>query len=298
MGNSAEVERARGRAVPPGPPLREMAPRDWDRMAGDYFEAVVSPLRDGVPGPLLRVLDAIPRSRRLVAGDLGCGTGTLLPALADRFRRVEAVDFSSAMLARARARCRQRHVRLHRADLANLRKLHGRLDVAVAVNSVLTPDPKRLDRIFAELAAVLRPGGMLIAIFPPMEAILYQGFLIHERERHQNPAGARGRTSRILERAKYDFVHGTYNEEGGAQKFFYDFELRHRLRRAGFRRIRVGRVPYAWGEAVGGYESFPGEPPMWDWLVQAVRDTSAHDRPERQRAGARTAGRRRRPRHQ
>ncbi len=238
-------------------------------MAADYFEAVVSPLRDGVPAPLLRVLDAIPRARTLVAGDLGCGTGTLLPALAERFRRVEAIDFSPAMLTRARARCRQRHVRLHRADLADLRKFHGRLDVAVAVNSVLTPDADRLDRIFAELARVLRPGGTLVALFPPMEAILYQGFLIHERERRQNPAGARTRTSRILERAKYDFVHGTYSEGDGAQKFFYDFELRHRLRRAGFRRIRIGRVPYAWGDAVGGYESFPGEPPMWDWLVQA-----------------------------
>jgi SAM-dependent methyltransferase len=267
-------------------------------MAGDYFAAVVSPLREGVPLPLLHALDAIPRSRSLIAGDLGCGTGTLLPALADRFRRVEAIDFSAAMLARARARCRQGHVRLHRADLADLRKFHGRLDVAVAVNSVLSPDPARLDRIFAELAAVLRPGGMLIAVFPPMEAILYQGFLIHERERQRNPSGARVRTSRILERGKYDFVHGTYNEAGGAQKFFYDFELRHRLRRAGFRRIRLGRVPYSWGDAIGGYESFPGEAPMWDWLVQAVRDTSAHDRAARGRIQARPARRRRRPRHQ
>ena len=297
MGNGADIARGRGRAGTPASIVREMAPRDWDRMAGDYFDAVVSPLRDGVPGPLLRVLDAIPRARRLTAGDLGCGTGTLLPALADRFHRVEAIDFSAAMLARARARCRQRHVRLHRADLANLGKFHGRLDVAVAVNSVLTPDPARLDRIFAELAAVLRPGGMLIAVFPPMEAILYQGFLIHERERRHNPTSARQRTNRILERAKYDFVHGTYNEHGGAQKFFYDFELRHRLRSAGFRRIRIGRVPYAWGDAVGGYESFPGEPPMWDWLVQAVRDTSAHDRADDRASAAIAAGRRRRPRH-
>jgi SAM-dependent methyltransferase len=286
--NSSEAARGTTLADVSVPAVREMAVRDWDRMAADYFEAVVSPLRDGVPAPLLRALDTIPCAHTLVAGDLGCGTGTLLPALAERFRRVEAVDFSPAMLARARAGCRQRHVRYHRADLADLRKLHGRLDVAVAVNSVLTPEPDRLDRIFAELASVLRPGGTLIALFPPMEAILYQGFLIHERERRRNPTRARARTSRILERAKYDFVHGTYREADGVQKFFYDFELRHRLRQAGFRRIRLGRVPYAWGDAIGGYESFPGEPPMWDWLVQAVRDTTAH---------VPAARRRRRPRH-
>jgi SAM-dependent methyltransferase len=251
---------------------REMAARDWDRVAADYFGEVVSPLSAGVPRPLLRALDALPAARRKTAGDLGCGIGTLLPTLAARFRRVLAIDFSPAMLARARAACPDDHVSAHRADLADLGAFRACLDVAVSVNAVLTPDAERLDRIFGGLRDVLRPGGVLLGIFPAMEPVLYQGFLIHERERRAyEPARARVRTSRILERAKYDFVHGTYREGERAQKFFYGFELRHRLRRAGFRRVRLGRVTYAWGDAVGGYESFPGEPPMWDWLVRADR---------------------------
>jgi SAM-dependent methyltransferase len=247
-----------------------MAARDWDRLAADYFGAVVSPFSTGVPRPLLRALDAVPGARAKTAGDLGCGIGTLLPTLAARFRRVLAVDFSPAMLARARAACPGDRISVHRADLADLRAFRGRLDVAVTVNAVLTPHPERLDRIFDGLRAVLRPGGVLLGIFPAMEPVLYQGFLIHERERRAyEPGRARIRTSRILERAKYDFVHGTYRDGARAQKFFYGFELRHRLRRAGFRRVRLGRVTYPWGEAVGGYESFPGEPPMWDWLVRA-----------------------------
>jgi SAM-dependent methyltransferase len=175
------------------------------------------------------------------------------------------------MLARARAACPSRALSLHRADLADLSAFHRTLDVAVTVNAVLTPDGERLDRIFAALGTVLRPGGVLLGIFPAMEPVLYQGFLIHERERrHHDPPRAARRTSRILERAKYDFVHGTYREGTRAQKFFYGFELTHRLRRAGFRRVRLGRVTYPWGDAVGGYESFPGEPPMWDWFVRAV----------------------------
>ncbi len=252
------------------PALHEMAARDWDRVAPDYFAEVVSPFHTGVPRPLLRALDALPATRRKTVADLGCGIGTLLPTLATRFRRVYGVDFSPGMLARARAACPGRHVSLHRADLANLRSLRGRLDVAVTVNAVLTPDPDRLDRIFAELAGVLRPDGVLLGVFPAMEPVLYQGFLIHERERQRrDPARARTSTSRILERAKYDFVHGTYTADSQTQKFFYAFELRYRLRRAGFRRLRLGRVCYAWGEGTGGYESFPGEPPMWDWFVQA-----------------------------
>jgi len=250
----------------------EMAARDWDRVAADYFTEVVSPFAAGVPPALVRALDAVRDAKRKTAGDLGCGIGTLLPTLAARFRRVVGVDFSPAMLARARAACRARHVTLRRADLADLRTLAGTLDVAVSVNAVLTPDLERLDCIFTELFCVLRPGGVLIGVLPAMEPVLYQGFLIHERERGQHaPARARVRTNSILERAKYDFVHATYCEGARTQKFFYSFELTHRLKRAGFRHVRLGRITYPWGEAVGGYESFPGEPPMWDWLVRARR---------------------------
>ncbi|HJQ83332.1 MAG TPA: methyltransferase domain-containing protein [Candidatus Binatia bacterium] len=253
-------------------PVREMAARDWDRVADDYFAAVVSPFSAGVPRALLRALDAARTPERTVAADLGCGIGTLLPALADRFRRVLAIDFSAAMLARARTACRARRVTFHRADLADLAPFHERLDVAVTVNAVLTPDVERLDRIFDQLRRVLRPGGALVGVFPAMEPVLYQGFLIHERERRVHTAPrARARTERILERRKYDFVFGTYRAGARVQKFFYAFELGRRLREAGFRRIRLGRVAYRWGDAVGGYESFPGEPPMWDWLVRAER---------------------------
>jgi SAM-dependent methyltransferase len=248
---------------------REMAARDWDRVAADYFAEVVSPLSRGIPPALVRALDALPATRRKTVADLGCGIGTLLPALAARFRRVLAVDFSPAMLARARAACPARHVSVHRADLADLHVLRARLDVAVCVNSVLTPEDERLDRIFSELRNVLRPGGVLIGVFAAMEPVLYQGFLIHERERRRHdPVRARLRTSRLLERRKYDFVHATYREADRAQKFFYGFELSHRLRGAGFRRVRLGRVTYPWDE-VGGYDRFPGERPMWDWLVRA-----------------------------
>lgn len=246
-----------------------MRARDWDRVAPDYSTEVVSPLSAGVPRPLARALDGVADARRKTVADLGCGIGTLLPALTARFRRVLALDFSPAMLARAHATCRARNLSLHRADLADLGPFHGRLDVAVTVNAVLTPDPDRLDRVFAELGATLKPDGILLGIFPAMEAVLYQGLLIHERERRRRtPERARHETSVILERAKYDFVHATYRESTTAQKFFYAFELKYRLRRAGFRRIRIGRVLYPW-DTVGGYESFPAEPPMWDWFVRA-----------------------------
>src|SRR5581483_8472954 len=117
--------------------------------------------------------------------------------------------------------------------------------------------------------SVLRPGGVLLGIFPAMEAVLYQGLLIDERERRHLPLDrARARTGALLDAERYDFVHGVYREGEQAQKLFYAFELGHRLRRAGFRRARLARLPYDW-DNVGGFEPFPDEPPMWDWLVRA-----------------------------
>jgi SAM-dependent methyltransferase len=248
-----------------------MQARDWDRLAANYYSEVISPLEKGTPRPLARALDRIPDARRKTVGDLGCGLGALLPTLAARFRRVVGIDFSPAMLARARSKCRTPRVSLHRADLADLDRFRGKLDVAVTVNAVLTTDPERLERIFAALRTTLRPGGVLLGIFPAMEAVLYQGLLIDRRERRRtslDPARARARTAAALGARSYDFVHGIYREDGQTQKLFYAFELDDRLRRAGFRAIRLARLPYEW-DNVGGFESFPGEAPMWDWLVRA-----------------------------
>ena len=249
----------------------EMAVDAWDRVATDYFQQVVSPFAGGVCVPLLRTLERIPAARRKVAADFGCGTGPLLADLAVRFQRVHAVDFSPGMLAQARVRCHRRNVQFHCVDLAALQRFRGRIDVAVTVNAVLTPDEARLEQIFAGLHATLTKSGTLVGVFPAMEPVLYQGYLIHQRERQTaDAARARSRTNRILERTKYDFVHATYREDDAAQKFFYGFELQHRLRRAGFKRIRLSKVTYPWNDTLGGYEKFPGEPPMWDWLVRAA----------------------------
>ena len=121
-----------------------------------------------------------------------------------------------------------------------------------------------LDRVFDSLCSAIQRGGALIGVFPAMEAVLYRGYLIHERERHGAPA----RTAvGGLEQGRQAVGMGTLREHRG-EKFFHAFELRRRLRQAGFRRVRLGRVLHARGEAVA-HGGFAGEPPTWDWLVRA-----------------------------
>jgi SAM-dependent methyltransferase len=186
---------------------------------------------------------------------------------------VTAVDFSPRMLASARRRPVGPNVHFLRLDLRDLSSLRESFDVAVVVNAVLAPDARDVNAIVSGIFESLRPGGRLFAIFPAMEPVLYQAMLIFEDELEagNEPKRALSRTRRRMERSKFNFELGLYDEGGLRQKFFYDFEVDHRLRRAGFRWIRMGKVLYPWDAAQMGYEIFPDQPPMWDWFVRARR---------------------------
>ncbi|HEY3376794.1 MAG TPA: class I SAM-dependent methyltransferase [Armatimonadota bacterium] len=102
-----------------------------------------------------------PHEQLLVAG---CGTGNF-EELATRLQpqlQVTGVDFSAAMLARARAKCADRaHVRHAEADLcAGLAFGDAEFDVVVMCNVLYAlPDQRAALR---EIARVLKPGGRLL----------------------------------------------------------------------------------------------------------------------------------------
>jgi ArsR family transcriptional regulator len=100
-----------------------------------------------------------------VVGDLGAGTGVLLPLIAPHVARVVAVDPSTAMLKGARARVaeqRLENVEILRGTLEALPLADRTLDVAI-VALVLhhTVDPSQA---LAEVRRVLKPGGTLLII--------------------------------------------------------------------------------------------------------------------------------------
>src|SRR5262245_21275290 len=111
----------------------------WSKAASSYEEEFVDPYPEDVRSPPEQTLAALARRNR-VAADLGCGIGPLLPFLARHFRRVHAVDFAEAMLTRARERVADaNNVIFHQRSFADLSPLAGRIDVAVAVNSLVQP---------------------------------------------------------------------------------------------------------------------------------------------------------------
>jgi SAM-dependent methyltransferase len=89
--------------------------------------------------------------------EVGCGTGLLLRSFAALAKRAVGVDLSPGMLAHARAR----GLDVHDGSATKLPFATGSFDVAVSFKTL--PHVPDLRRALAEMARVVRPGGVLIA---------------------------------------------------------------------------------------------------------------------------------------
>ena len=112
-----------------------------------------------------RLLDrvAFRRAEPGVVGDLGCGTGLALGALKKTFGKAQVIglDLSPPMLNLARRQSRlTRPVRLVEADMAALPLASRSVDLVFS--NLALPWLERWDRVFEDVARVLKPGGMFL----------------------------------------------------------------------------------------------------------------------------------------
>jgi ArsR family transcriptional regulator len=125
---------------------------EWDRLRDELFGGQV----------LLRALVGLLPSTWTV-GDLGCGTGALLPELAPHVAHVIGVDASDEMLAAARHRTAElTNVDLRRGALEALPIADQSLDAAIMMLVLHhVPSP---GTALAEARRVLKPGGRLLVV--------------------------------------------------------------------------------------------------------------------------------------
>jgi arsenite methyltransferase len=126
----------------------------------------------------------IPRGAAVL--DLGCGAGTDSLIAARRVGppgKVIGVDFSAAMLHRARQAAREyeaRNLEFRQADAERLPLENSEIDVAI-VNGIFNLNPAR-DSLFRELARVVAPGGSVFAA----ELILKEPLPVSEASNEAN----------------------------------------------------------------------------------------------------------------
>ncbi len=131
-------------------------PRDWD---GAGYDRAAQPMtRRGVAA-----IDRLALRGDETVLDAGCGSGQVTSALLERLPRggVIALDASPSMLAVARERLGDDpRVRLVEADLSRPLPVEGAVDAVLSTSTFHWV--KDHDALFANLAAVLRPGGALV----------------------------------------------------------------------------------------------------------------------------------------
>ncbi|MGC8640668.1 MAG: class I SAM-dependent methyltransferase [Isosphaeraceae bacterium] len=250
--------------------------RHWSRHAARYDDFFLDPFAAGVVNPLWKALDAVRKPRSKTVADLGCGRGPLLPHLIERFARVIALDFAPGMLVRARERLGPdlaHRVRFLERPMEQLDDLAGQVNVAIAINSLIMPDVRKIEQTLEAIRACLRPDGVLLGIVPSLDAIQYHTMLLYDQalEHGLDPAEARRFTAHHAEHKLYDFAFGYFRFRGLRQKFWMPFEVEHRLTRAGFRDIHLSKVLYPWEENMAGSQELRTNPPSWDWFFQAHR---------------------------
>ena len=85
-------------------------------------------------------------------------------------------------------------------------------------------------------------------------------------------------TGHHAEHRFYDFAFGRFKFQGLRQKFWFPFEVEHRLGKAGFRGVRLKKVLYPWDDALAGSAELSSFPPSWDWFFQARRRPGSRGR--------------------
>jgi SAM-dependent methyltransferase len=175
----------------------------------------------------------LPRVERALGGfsdvssflDVGCGTGTLLLALAERHPglRLRGVDASSAMLERARQKSGAERVEWICAPMDRAQR-PPRFAAAGAFFNTLNhlPDRDALQRVFQNMAAALLPGGRLL--FDVNNVLGFRRWGDQGTARYDGPAWNLEVASRFDEAARRSFV--TIRVERDGQRWEDDLEQR------------------------------------------------------------------------
>lgn len=244
----------------------------WDRMAARYEDEIFEVAKQDREG---LVLGAIARHANPAgtASDLGCGIGDFLPALSTRFREVLAVDLSAKCIARARAQCSGlKNVSYRTLDLAKPGVRLPRVDVALSVNSLLTPSLAHRGRMLNAVCGSIRPGGHLVLVVPSLESALLADFRLVEWNLRD------GISPRVAARTGFQTGKGADHpklregivEVGGvATKHHLREELIALLTSRGMEILRIEKIQYAWNTEFAIPPRWMKDPYPWDWMCEA-----------------------------
>jgi SAM-dependent methyltransferase len=241
----------------------------WDGVASTYDDQVFNTLENDRNGTILRHIDRI-SSRSSTAADFGCGAGKYVQLLSSRFKKVQAIDHSGKLLDIARAACRPLpNVTFIKADLASLAVRLPKVDAAISMNVLLSPDAVKRTAVLKTIARTLRGGGQLVLLVPSLESSLFAISRLADWNR-RSEVRHRGFSAEAISgprRTRRAVFGGVIHLEDQPTKHFLKEEIEVLVRSVGLEIDSVEKVEYSWSYEFDNPPRWMKEPYPWDWLV-------------------------------
>ena len=248
-----------------------MDAKHWDAVAANYDKLIFDSLASDLHGHMTEMLDRL-ASKRKTAADFGCGVGKYLPALAQRFGHVVAMDHSAECLAIARRRCRHlSRIEFHAFHLGRVQPPIARVDVGLCVNVLLSPSDRERRTILQNIHTALKPGGRLIVLAPSLESALFTRHRQDDSRRRARKSGSSGMTGavRFTDHSPRQIADGHLRLNRVLTKHHLRQELELALNSASFAVEDVRRLEYDWKNEFDSPPRWMKAPYPWDWLILA-----------------------------
>jgi len=247
----------------------------WDSVAWDYEWKILSSLYPEVRTPIWDFVNELSAKDYKKVLDSGCGRGDLLGFLSQRFEEVWGIDWSKNMLRIAEsANSSSKNVHLKRMNIRNLEIFYDYFDVIFSINTIAPYNATVAQEMLEETFKALRVGGLLVAVFPAFDAVLYQRELTYAaciEEGLTSSEAERKTDDYFVRKNKLNLEKRTYADDGvHSQKMFTEDEIHSLLEEIGFKDIVTKKVLYSWERCREyGYGYFPDKPEIWDWFCVA-----------------------------
>jgi SAM-dependent methyltransferase len=251
-----------------------MGSPDWNKAAGDYEDQVASVYDLDRKKKVLALIERYGWPHRS-AVDLGCGPGKFLPALSTRFGAVHACDYSSTMLAAARGRvCDAANVSFEQCDLRRKTPHSLPADFALCVNVLISPGLAGRQRMWANVAGAIKPGGRLALVVPSLESALLARHRLVEWNLRSGTSAAKALTESFDDSdpdAK-DIARGGIMDAGGvATKHYLREEIEATAARFRLRLETCAKIEYRWSTEFNNPPRWMRSPYPWDWLAMLTK---------------------------
>ena len=208
--------------------------------------------------------DIFDPSAKTVA-DFGCGPGNALKYFCD-FKQINAIDFSSNMLAQAKANNHhQTNIRYFKQNIKQISLLE-KVDVSISINSIFPSTYNEFDDFFANILFNTKKGGSIFLLLPSFESYTFHLQMVAAKRfaQESDPECVAREMTLIFKECNYSPLGFILSDLNRVQKKWLKEEVVFRLSSYDLEYVNVKKMMYHTDNAeVLNHK-------RWYWLVSII----------------------------